>query len=52
MPLVPSSRRSPLGEVLQSASAEATADASEKPIRIVKEKTRMSVEIEVVHGTY
>jgi hypothetical protein len=37
------------GEVLQSASAEETADASEKLIRIVKEKTRMSAEIEVEH---
>ncbi len=38
------------GEVLQSISAEETADASEKLIRIVKEKTRMSAEIEVEHG--
>jgi hypothetical protein len=37
------------GEVLQSAPAEETADASEKLIRIVKEKTRMSAEIEVEH---
>lgn len=37
------------GEVLQSASAEETADASEKLIRIVKDKTRMSAEIEVEH---
>ena len=37
------------GEVLQSASAEETADASEKLIRIVKEKTRMSAEIELEH---
>ncbi len=37
------------GEVLQSASAEETADASERLIRIVKEKTRMSAEIGVEH---
>jgi len=37
------------GEVLQSAPAEETADASEKLIRIVKEKTRMSAEIEPEH---
>jgi hypothetical protein len=37
------------GEVLQSVSAEETADASEKLIQIVKEKTRMSAEIEVEH---
>ena len=37
------------GEVLQSAPAEETADASEKLIRIVKGKTRMSAEIEVEH---
>jgi hypothetical protein len=35
------------GEVLQSVSAEVTADASEKLIRIVKDKTRMSAEIEL-----
>jgi len=32
------------GEVLQSASAEETAHTSEKLIRIVKDKTRMSAE--------
>jgi hypothetical protein len=37
------------GEVLQSASAEEAADASEKLIRIVKEKTRMSAEIDLEH---
>lgn len=37
------------GEVLQSASAEETADASERLIRIVKDKTRMSAEIELEH---
>jgi hypothetical protein len=37
------------GEVPQSASAEETADASEKLIRIVKDKTQMSAEIELEH---
>jgi hypothetical protein len=37
------------GEALQSASAEETADASEKLIRIVKDKTQMSAEIELEH---
>ena len=37
------------GEALQSASAEETADASEKLIRIVKDKTQMSAEVELKH---
>jgi hypothetical protein len=40
------------GKALQSASAEEAADATEKLIRIVKDKTRMSAEIEVkLEGT-
>ncbi len=48
-PLAPLPEEVSTGEVLQSVSAEETADASEKLIRIVKEKTRMSAEIELEH---